>query len=105
MRYREWCDRVRAEAGELPPTESVVWLSWTAYFAPPDSWSRRKRERLMGEQHQQKPDRDNIDKAVLDCLYPGGDQAIAGGTIEKLWGEPARIEITIDHFDAVARAA
>ena len=95
MRYRSWCDRVREVAGNLPPAEKVLSLDWAAYFEPPKSWPKKTRDRQLCKLHRAKPDRDNVDKAVLDCLYPGGDSAIAKGTIVKRWGTPPRIEIVI----------
>jgi Holliday junction resolvase RusA-like endonuclease len=96
MRYRAWCDRVRAIAGVLPPEETVSSLNWSAFFLPPKSWSKRKQLAAIGTLHRQKPDRDNVDKAVLDCLYPGGDSAIARGSIGKYWGTEPRIVIVIE---------
>lgn len=94
MRYRSWADKVRAMAGVLPATELIDRLDWVAYFEPPKSWSAKKQAAALGSLHRSKPDRDNIDKAVLDALFKS-DSSIARGTIEKLWGEPSRLEIRI----------
>ena len=94
MRYREWCNRLRPN---LPPDikpEFVVDLSWIAYFEPPKSWSKKKRVAIIGQLHRSKPDRDNIDKAILDCLFKS-DSAIANGTLRKVWGTESKIVITI----------
>ena len=96
VRYREWADKVRAAAGAVPPAERVLRLSWLATFEPPKSWSKKKTVAAVGTLHRGKPDRDNIDKAVLDILYPHGDQAISCGTIEKRWGWVASLVITIE---------
>lgn len=101
MRYRVWCDYLRLVAGRLPPAEEVGALNWTAYFRPPASWSKGRQIAVLGTLHRMKPDRDNIDKAVLDGLWPeserrGGDSGIARGTLEKLWGEVPRIVIEIE---------
>jgi len=67
VRYRDWCDLVRATAGKDVPDASLVReLNWTAYFEPPQSWSMKTRAAVIGTCHRQKPDRDNIDKAILD---------------------------------------
>lgn len=96
LRHREWCDRVREAVGDsLPDASRVQYLDWTAVFEPPKSWSKRRRREAIGKLHRQRPDRDNIDKAVLDALYPDGDQAIACGRIAKQWGTVAHIEITL----------
>ena len=98
VRYRNWADGARLAAGRLPQPEQIESFSWTAYFPPPKSWSATKRSEALGTYHRGKPDRDNIDKAILDALFPN-DSAIASGMIRKLWGEPARIEVvlTITH--------
>jgi len=95
LRYREWCDQLRAAAGPVPPAESVIELSWVATFSPPPSWPKKRRVAAIGELHRVRPDRDNVDKQVLDALYPDGDSAIARGTIDKRWGWDAGIEIRI----------
>jgi Holliday junction resolvase RusA-like endonuclease len=94
MRYRSWADVARFEAGSVPPAEQVERLDWVAYFEPPPSWSKAKKAEAIGQLHRSKPDRDNIDKAVLDALFKS-DSGIAVGTLEKRWGVPARLEITI----------
>ena len=95
VRYREWADRLRAAAGELPPAERVVELSWQATFEPPPSWSKKRRVAAIGQLHRSTPDLDNIAKGVADILYPGGDSAIAHGTFTKRWGWEAGLEIKI----------
>jgi len=94
MRYRDWADKARAVAGKMPKSTIVARLDWVAYFEPHNSWSPEKRAEAMGELHRSKPDRDNIDKAILDALFKN-DSAIALGTVEKRWGVPARLEVVI----------
>jgi len=96
VRYRAFKDAIRAACPEWPSIEasSVESLSWTAYFEPPASWSKKKRAAAIGTLHRAKPDRDNIDKAVLDALFDD-DAAIADGRIQKRWAEESRIEIVI----------
>lgn len=95
VRYRGWCDRVRAAVGDcLPAPDRILELNWKAYFEPPVSWSKAKRIAAIGEIHRSNPDRDNIDKAVLDCLFKQ-DSAIGVGRIEKRWDWKARLEVEI----------
>jgi len=101
-RYRAWCDRVRSGAGTIPAASSVTSVDWCAYFEPPRSWPKKKRVAAIMELHRDKPDRDNIDKAVLDCLWPRGDSAIAQGLIVKRWAWVARMEINIRYQESVA---
>lgn len=99
-KYWAWGNAIKAAvSGYIPVAETVASLNWTAYFEPPASWSQKRRVAAIGMRHRSKPDRDNIDKAVLDCLWPEGDSAIADGTIRKRWDWAARleIEITVDN--------
>jgi Holliday junction resolvase RusA-like endonuclease len=93
-RFHSWCDALRAVAGKVPPPESVLSLSWLAVFAMPESWSRKRKEASLGKLHRSKPDRDNIDKGILDCLYKS-DSGIARGHIEKRWGTSSSLTIAI----------
>lgn len=95
VRYRQWKDEARRAAGELPPVEDIASVSWVAYFVPPASWSKKRREAAIGTLHRSKPDRDNIDKALLDALFPN-DQGVAAGVIRKVWGRECRLDVTIE---------
>lgn len=94
LRYRAWADKARAAAGNLITGPQNV--SWTAYFAMPKSWSQSKKDKMRGGPHQQKPDRDNCDKALLDSLFKD-DSGISDGTLRKRWddGNGARMEVTV----------
>jgi len=94
MRYREWKDLARRCAGVLPEANQILSLSWTAYFEPAASWSRKRRLSAIGTIHRAKPDRDNIDKAVLDSLFKE-DSGIGVGSIAKYWSGFARLEVVI----------
>lgn len=95
VRYRDWMDAARPFIPANLPT-SPSGLSWTAYFPFPKSYSKKKRAELSGKPHQEKPDRDNCDKGLLDFLFTQ-DKSVAFGTIRKLWddGSGARIEIEV----------
>ncbi len=96
LRYFAWRDAARLAAGKLPEAEQIFTLSWKAFFSPPVSWSKKKRTAAIGTLHRKKPDRDNVDKAILDALFLE-DSAIAYGTIEKRWDTAERIEIEIEY--------
>lgn len=101
MRYRAFKDLAKAAASEADiPYECPLMLDWVAHIPVPKSWSKKKKAEHIGKPHQAKPDRDNIDKGVLDALFKE-DSGIAGGTIIKKWcpeGE-GRIEITCHYED------
>lgn len=97
MAYRAWKDLARLCAGPMPDAKNVLSLSWSAFFVPPKSWSKKDRLDAMDNcrLHQVKPDRDNIDKAILDALF-ADDAAIASGHIEKRWSDRARLDVKIE---------
>lgn len=93
IEYREYCDRLREHVGTV---ECSGHVSWKAVFPLPKSWSKKKKREHAGEIHQQKPDRDNIDKGILDALFQD-DSIVAVGLLEKYWddGNGARLELEI----------
>jgi Holliday junction resolvase RusA-like endonuclease len=54
------------------------------YMEMPKSWSQKKRIEMLGEPHRQKPDLDNLIKALGDALY-GDDSGIASIKAAKVW--------------------
>ncbi len=99
MRARAWADLARSsvkeQIGTLPEPSTIRSLSWVAYFAPPATWSAKRKTAALGKRHQSKPDRDNLDKLVLDSLFEQ-DSGISTGHIHKEWGLPPRLEIVIE---------
>jgi len=59
----------------------------------PKSWSQKKKAEMDGKPHQQKPDWDNLAKALCDAVYDD-DAHLWRMTIEKVWGVEGRIEVT-----------
>lgn len=94
-RYHALRDAIRRDAPPLPEPEQIDSLSWVAYFTPPESWSRKRREEAIGTRHRVKPDRDNIDKAILDALFERDERISDSEWIRKRWGVEACIKITI----------
>jgi Holliday junction resolvase RusA-like endonuclease len=81
------------------PIEGPVRVVVVATFAPPASWSAGRRTATIGTPHTQKPDADNIAKAVKDALNRlawTDDAQVAELTVRKLWGEieGTRVEVT-----------
>lgn len=89
LRYRAFCDEVRAAGVELYPCGTHV----TFIIPMPASWSKRKRAEMDGQPHQQKPDWDNLAKALCDAVYDD-DAHIWDMRVSKLWGKEGAIEIS-----------
>jgi Holliday junction resolvase RusA-like endonuclease len=88
VRYRQYCDRLRAAAGKVPEGNAygICVLAW---MAMPESWSKKKKQAMAGKIVQQKPDWDNVAKAVCDALFED-DSVLGGGTCWKFWCEQSQ---------------
>jgi Holliday junction resolvase RusA-like endonuclease len=58
----------------------------------PDSWSKKKRSSMALRPHKQKPDIDNLTKAIFDALFED-DCHISDCRTSKWWGEEGCIII------------
>lgn len=96
MAYRAFKDEIRASGLTLDDRSRIIfWLPM------PDSWSKKRKALYYGKPHQQRPDLDNLYKAVLDSLY-GEDSHIWCAQIEKRWGFNGAIEIIGGKHDEMA---
>ncbi len=91
MRYRLFCDELRLKAGSFCLPD----MGWHVVFIMPmpQSWSKKKRASMRGQWHQQKPDLDNLVKALCDA-FRKDDSTICHFSAAKLWGDSGRIRIT-----------
>lgn len=88
MRYRMFCDEARLHDIRVPEAGAHI-----TYVLPmPKSWSKKKRALMAGKPHQQKPDVDNLTKALLDALFDD-DAHIWDVRASKIWGETGMIII------------
>lgn len=78
-------------------------VSLQFHFKRPASHYRRKggfKPSAPVRWHTQKPDRDNLDKAVLDALTDlhlwRDDCAVCAGSVEKFWAESPGCHVTIE---------
>lgn len=88
QRYHAFCDELRLKyRGELPENLFV------AFCLPmPASWSNKKKLAYAGQPHRQKPDIDNLCKAVMDALAQD-DSYIYGLYAQKHWADTGSIVI------------
>jgi Holliday junction resolvase RusA-like endonuclease len=100
IRYREYCDKIRACAGTIPNDPLAVHIK--AYLPMSASWSNKKKSELLGKRQRQKPDWDNIGKAICDALFEE-DSCIAVGITEKFWCEEGkqRTEVKVIYEESV----
>lgn len=97
QRYHEFCDSIRAAMNlEAKLKTGPAELNWECFLPMPKSWSKKKKLAMAGKPHRQRPDRDNLDKAILDALFED-DSAIAVGRIAKFWdnGEGPHLQVSM----------
>ncbi len=70
------CKKIGFELGD---TIDIVCL-----IPMPDSWSKKKKERMNGLPHKVKPDWDNVAKGIQDALKKS-DSSVWKASIEKRW--------------------
>ena len=88
MRYRAFADEVRLRRVKLPEESARV----VFHIPMPKSWSKKKKDFHNHRPHLQKPDVDNLFKALADAIY-SDDSHIWDVRITKLWSETGMIEI------------
>lgn len=104
VRYRDWCDLARRCAGRIPPATDTLSVSWDAVFEMPESWSESMKAKMDGQRHQSAPDRDNIDKALLDCLWKQDSGISDAEYIRKRWGRQGGLHVRIEYDDRATAA-
>ncbi|CAH5088770.1 RusA family crossover junction endodeoxyribonuclease [Serratia marcescens] len=88
LRYRAFCDEVKLNRISLPESGYHV----TFVLPMPEGWSKKKRAEMAGKPHQQKPDADNLLKALMDAIY-SEDCAVWDVRVTKRWGNAGEIII------------
>lgn len=84
LRYRAQCDELRLRGVVLPETYLLV-----CYLPMPRSWPASRRDAMDGQPHTSRPDRDNLDKALMDGLCPR-DERLHDARVVKRWARWGR---------------
>lgn len=80
------------------PIEGPVRVQIIAVFEMPKSWSKKRRAEMLGTLHTSRPDRDNIEKWILDGMNRvafADDGQVADGRTVKIWGEQAETLVEV----------
>lgn len=95
-RYWAFKDEVRIRGVVLPEDGANV-----LFIMPmPASWSKKKKAEMDGMMHKQKPDLDNLMKALGDAVYDDDSRISSLSGLGKVWGKEGAIVITIGEEDA-----
>ncbi|NBW16304.1 MAG: RusA family crossover junction endodeoxyribonuclease [Caulobacteraceae bacterium] len=80
-------DACREQWGSKPPLSGAIEVDMDFFFALPKD--KKLREKRSGTPHTLKPDKDNLEKAVLDSLVRAGviadDKNVFYGRTRKMW--------------------
>ncbi|MDG3034169.1 RusA family crossover junction endodeoxyribonuclease [Vibrio parahaemolyticus] len=87
-RYFAYKDECRLKRVFVPTHGAHI----TFHLPMPKSWSQKKRKKMDGRPHKQRPDKDNLEKALLDAVY-SEDCAVWDSRVTKLWAQTGKIEI------------
>ena len=99
LRYRAFCDQARKLEIEVPNGSRVTFV-----LPMPRSWSAALRLSMNGRPHLQRPDVDNLLKALLDAVY-AEDATVYDVHPVKRWGHSGAIivEVTINREESGVR--
>lgn len=87
-RYWAFKDECRLKRVELPEAGAHV----TFVLPMPKHWSPKKRREMDGQPHREKPDIDNLMKALMDALFDD-DSRVHDIRASKVWGWAGCIKI------------
>lgn len=89
VQYWEYKDRLKQsiDSYEWPEAYHVVFV-----MPMPKSWPKKKKLVECGRPCQSKPDKDNLEKGLLDALFQD-DAVIWDGRSTKIWGHYGEIII------------
>lgn len=88
MRYRAFCDECRANNMTIDDRGACIIFT----LPMPKTWSAKKSALMDGTPHQQKPDIDNLIKAVFDAVLKE-DCHVWQISACKVWGREGSITI------------
>ncbi|WP_068305852.1 RusA family crossover junction endodeoxyribonuclease [Pararhodobacter sp. CCB-MM2] len=81
------------------PIAGPVRLRIIAIFEPAASWPKKKRAAHLHRPHTQKPDSDNVSKAIKDGLNRiawADDSQVADLHVTKVWGNTACTQVWVE---------
>lgn len=95
-RYRAFRDEVALRQVSIP----AVFHHIVFVLAVSKSWPEKQKRAQEGMPHQQRPDRDNLEKALLDAVL-GQDCGVWDGRVTKVWGQMPMIIISTEPLPIV----
>ena len=94
LKYWDFCNELKTQANRLSYTPGDK-VRLIFYIPTAKSWSKKKRELMLGKPHKAKPDIDNLCKAFLDALLIE-DSYVYSLCAEKYWANEGSIMVLTD---------
>lgn len=85
-RYYAFKDAIRLCKVEIPESGYHVLF----VLKMPKDWSKKKKDKTRHTACQKTPDKDNLEKALLDSIFKQ-DSHIWDGRVSKVWGDSGKI--------------
>lgn len=92
QKYFDFANKIRAKAARERYAITLP-LSITFVIEVPKSWSKKKKEKHIGELKDSRPDLDNYIKAFKDALCKEDSWVSHYGEMKKIWGTESKIII------------
>ena len=89
LKYRAFADECRLKGIKISECGDTI----TFHIPMPKAWSQKKKSEMVGVGHQQRPDIDNLTKALLDAVFKEDCRVWSICTF-KLWAYDGAIEIS-----------
>ena len=90
-----------------PLTDDPHSVEIAAYVPMPASWGKRKKAEALNSPHTQKPDVDNVTKAIFDGLNGRAwidDGCVFRATVCAWWTDkPGRVDVRVKRFERVEK--
>lgn len=93
VNYWNYKDNLVIEAKKAGYELGDVFDGVTFILPMAKSWSKKKKAEMDGQPHQQKPDLDNLCKAMWDCLSAEDSNIHTIHNVRKVWGHKGQIQI------------
>ena len=98
VRYRAYSNRLR-EAALLQKYVPANELIMQFHIKMPVSWSKKKKEQMRNKPMQSRPDIDNLEKSILDSLFPNEDSAVWKVCASKRWADVG--SVTLENWEKI----
>jgi len=94
-RYFNYSDELKILVGDR--VNDIDWEDLEIDFILPmaKSWSKKKKAAHNGQPHKNRPDLDNLIKAIQDSLFEEDSHIWQYGRMRKIWGYIGGIEIKL----------